>query len=141
MILTYWSVIWAAVAPAVANHLWQSTVFAVVAALLTLTLRKNQARARYWLWLAASLKFLIPFSLLVAAGSYLARPGAELRAAPAGGLYAAIEEVAPRFIGAAFLAIPSYRPQSLGSTDSALPSGPSIFTAIQQQLGLRLKPE
>ena len=50
------------------NHLWQSTVFAAVAALLALGLRKNHARARYWLWLAASCKFLVPFSLLVSLG-------------------------------------------------------------------------
>jgi len=54
-------------APVVA-HLWQSTLFATVAALLTLALRRNQARVRYWLWLAASYKFLIPFSWLVSVG-------------------------------------------------------------------------
>lgn len=63
--------------PALANHLWQSTIVAGVAALLAFTLRKNHARARYWLWLVASAKFLIPFSLLVAAGSYLAPPVAQ----------------------------------------------------------------
>ncbi len=94
MIPNYLRLIWAAVAPAVANHLWQSTAFALIAALLTLALRKNQARARYWLWLAASLKFLVPFSLLVVIGSHLARPNAELHSAPAGGLYAAVQEVA-----------------------------------------------
>lgn len=52
-----------------ANHLWQSTLFAALAALLTLLLRGNRAQSRYWLWLAASVKFLIPFSVLVAAGS------------------------------------------------------------------------
>jgi bla regulator protein blaR1 len=56
---------------AVLNHLWQSTLFAAVAGLLTLLLRRNRARTRYWLWLAASVKFLIPFSLLVDAGSHL----------------------------------------------------------------------
>jgi uncharacterized protein (TIGR03435 family) len=53
---------------AIFNHLWQSTVFAAVAALLALALRENHARARYWLWLAASCKFLVPFSLLVSLG-------------------------------------------------------------------------
>jgi bla regulator protein blaR1 len=57
---------------ALTNHLWQSTVFAVAAGLLALVLRKNQARVRYWLWLAASLKFLVPFNLLVRLGSHLA---------------------------------------------------------------------
>ena len=54
-----------------ANHLWQSTLFAAVAGLLTLALRKNLAQTRYWLWLAASVKFLIPFSILVAAGGVI----------------------------------------------------------------------
>ena len=61
-----------------ANHLWQSTIFALAAWLLTLALRKNSAAVRYWIWLAASVKFLIPFSLLIAAGSHFA-----WRAAPA----------------------------------------------------------
>jgi bla regulator protein blaR1 len=47
------------------NHLWQSTLFAAAAGLLTLALRKNRAQTRYRLWVAASVKFLIPFSLLV----------------------------------------------------------------------------
>jgi len=63
------------VTSALANHLWQSTVVAAVAGLLALALRRNQARARYWLWMIASMKFLVPFSLLVVAGGYL-RPAA-----------------------------------------------------------------
>jgi bla regulator protein BlaR1 len=61
-----------ALAPALGNHLWQSTIFAIAAGLLTLALRNNHARTRYWLWLAASVKFLIPFSLLAALGSQVA---------------------------------------------------------------------
>lgn len=52
-----------------ANHLWQSTLSVVAIWLLTVVLRKNQAAVRYWLWLAASVKFLIPLSLLVGLGS------------------------------------------------------------------------
>ncbi len=63
---------WPAIASALGNHLWQSTVFAIAAGLFTLLLRKNRARARYWIWLAASLKFLITFSLLVDFGRRLA---------------------------------------------------------------------
>jgi bla regulator protein BlaR1 len=58
----------------VTNHLWQSTLFAAVAGLLTLVLRKNRASARHWIWLAASVKFLVPFSLLVTLGSYVEAP-------------------------------------------------------------------
>ncbi len=71
MIPDYFSKVWQALAPAAGNHLWQSTLFAVVAGLLTLLLRKNHARARDALWLAASLKFLIPFSLLVSFSSHV----------------------------------------------------------------------
>jgi beta-lactamase regulating signal transducer with metallopeptidase domain len=53
---------------AIADHLWQSTLFAGVVWLLTLALRKNYARVRHGLWLAASCKFLVPFSLLIALG-------------------------------------------------------------------------
>ncbi len=49
---------------AVADHLWQSTWFAVAAWLLALLVRHDFARVRYWIWLAASLKFLVPFALL-----------------------------------------------------------------------------
>jgi uncharacterized protein (TIGR03435 family) len=52
----------------VSNHLWQSTLFAAAASLLTLVLRNDRAQVRYWLWLAASVKFLFPFAALVAIG-------------------------------------------------------------------------
>ena len=74
MIAKYFSEVPAAIAPAMANHLWQSTLLAVLAAILTLAFKKNQARVRYSLWLAASLKFLVPFSLLISLGSRLASP-------------------------------------------------------------------
>jgi len=54
---------------ALANHVWQSTVFAVAAALVAIALRRQQARVRYGLWLTASLKFLVPCAPLVDAGS------------------------------------------------------------------------
>ena len=56
---------------ALANHLWQSTVFAISVGLLTLLFRRNGAAVRYRLWLIASIKFLVPFSLFVALGSLL----------------------------------------------------------------------
>lgn len=56
------------------NHLWQSTVFACGAAVLATALRNNSARARFWIWFAASAKFLIPFSLLISLGGSLGSP-------------------------------------------------------------------
>jgi bla regulator protein BlaR1 len=64
----------------IANHLWQSTLFAGIAGLLTLLLRKNRAHARYCLWLAASAKFLVPFSLLMLVGGLVGRHSAVLPA-------------------------------------------------------------
>jgi uncharacterized protein (TIGR03435 family) len=54
---------------AVGNHLWQSTLFAVLAGGLTLLMRRNSARVRYGLWLAASVKFLVPFAVLTVIGA------------------------------------------------------------------------
>jgi beta-lactamase regulating signal transducer with metallopeptidase domain len=51
------------------DHLWQSSLVALVAWLLTRLLHRNQARLRFTIWLAASVKFLIPFSLLSQAGA------------------------------------------------------------------------
>ena len=60
----------ASFAPTV-NHLWQSTLFVGVVWLLARMLQENRAAIRYRLWMVASVKFLIPFSALVAAGSRL----------------------------------------------------------------------
>jgi bla regulator protein BlaR1 len=54
------------------THLWQSTLCVGFAALLAVLLRHTHARVRHTIWLLASLKFLVPFTLLVAAGQYLA---------------------------------------------------------------------
>jgi bla regulator protein BlaR1 len=55
----------------VGNHLWQSTLAAAVAGLLVLALRHNRAHVRYCVWLAASVKFLVPFAMLALAGRQL----------------------------------------------------------------------
>jgi bla regulator protein blaR1 len=62
------------IGPAVGNHLWQSTVFTGLVGLMMLFLRKCMASVRYGLWLAASVKFLIPFSLLIGLGGLLPKP-------------------------------------------------------------------
>lgn len=53
---------------AIADHLWQSTLCAVGVALLVSLLRQHRAVVRYWLWCAASGKFLVPWATLVALG-------------------------------------------------------------------------
>jgi bla regulator protein blaR1 len=85
----YFSEMTAAIAPAMANHLWQSTLFAALAAILTLAFKKNQARIRHHLWLAASLKFLVPLSLLIGLGRRMATPRFSLSGRS--GLFSAME--------------------------------------------------
>jgi uncharacterized protein (TIGR03435 family) len=104
MILKYLSAVWAATAPAMGNHLWQSTLCLIIAGLLTLLLRKNHARARYGLWLASSIKFLIPFSLLIGIGSHLAKPRVVPPTEP--GLFFAMEQVSQPFTPAAHVIPP-----------------------------------
>jgi uncharacterized protein (TIGR03435 family) len=87
-------------------HLLESTVFAGAVWLATLPLRRNRARTRHALWMAASVKFLVPFALIVALGSHVARrdsasvPPPQMRfvmadAAPAVPISAVVHPAAP----------------------------------------------
>lgn len=89
------SALWTTLGPALANHLWQSTLFVLAAALLTVALRKNQARTRYWIWLAASVKFLIPFAPLIVLGEQLGWLRSSGEAQP--GVYFTIEQIGQPF--------------------------------------------
>ena len=60
---------------AVLDHLWQSTLFALAAALLALAFRRASAPVCYGLWFAASAKFLVPFAALIAVGRLVAPVG------------------------------------------------------------------
>src|SRR5260370_8842513 len=53
----------------IGNHLWQCTVFAIVAALFAMLLRSYSAKLRFWVWFIASTKFLVPFSILITLGA------------------------------------------------------------------------
>ena len=57
------------------NHIWQSTLVAAAIAAIAALLRDDAAHTRYWLWWAASVKFLVPFSLLSLLGSALGEAG------------------------------------------------------------------
>ncbi len=68
---------WSAVFPtglawAVADHLWQSTVCVAAVTLAAWIAGPQRPAVRHALWLAASIKFLVPFSLVLAAGEELA---------------------------------------------------------------------
>jgi bla regulator protein blaR1 len=86
---------WAAIGAAIANHLWQSTLFAAIAGLLTLLLQNNHASARYSLWFLASMKFLLPFSLLIYVGNHLT--WSRIPASTQPGLVFMMEEVGQPF--------------------------------------------
>lgn len=50
--------------PLLANHLWQATLFSLLALAAAVSLRRAPARARYMAWLVALLKFALPSVLL-----------------------------------------------------------------------------
>ncbi len=89
--------IFAAIYLPLANHLWQSTVCLVIAGTLILVLHRDHAQVRYGIWLAASVKFLIPFSLLIALGTRLAPPRVQPIRQPADALYLEIQQVSQPF--------------------------------------------
>ena len=63
---------------ALLDHLWQSTLFALPLGALTLLLRRHAASLRFWVWFAASVKFLVPFSVLMAMGAAVTLPMAPM---------------------------------------------------------------
>jgi bla regulator protein blaR1 len=81
---------------AVADHLWQSTLFAAAVWLIARAMKRKRAEVRHGLWLAASAKFLIPFSLLIGIGSpFSVLQHADPELEPAA--YAAVSSVAQPF--------------------------------------------
>jgi len=64
------------------DHLWQSSIFTGAVALLILALRRNGADVRFWLWFAASMKFLVPFAAVTALGVFFLPPIVAPVAAP-----------------------------------------------------------
>ena len=101
------------------THLWQSTIVASGIWLLACALRKNHARVRYWVWFAASMKFLMPFALLIAAGEGLQslQPAMAL-AHPA--LISTVTQVAQPFIAVQFV----------DATPASLASHPSLWLSL-----------
>jgi bla regulator protein blaR1 len=117
--------VWSA---APANHLWQSTVVVLIAWLLTLLLRSNQARTRYWVWMIASVKFLVPFSVLIAAGEFLQTAVATQIHQPA--LAAVMEQITQPFSRAASATRTDYFSQSPVEAARHIPLLPMILFAV-----------
>lgn len=100
---------------ALSNHLWQSTLFVIAAGALALALRKNGAHVRHAIWIVASLKFLVPFSLVMSLGSALSAPTPvaatwQTPIRPTSNLAVAVDRVAQPFTDDLFAAPP--RPPS-----------------------------
>jgi bla regulator protein BlaR1 len=105
----------------VLNHLWQSTLFAAAAGLLTVALRKNRAPVRYWLWFAASAKFLVPFSLLLTIGNQV-----EWRRAPAAApiaLFPVMDRISQPFA-------PPVLPPLLANVPPASSNAPTVLFCV-----------
>ena len=88
------------------NHLWQSTMFVLAVALVATALRRNGAHIRHRLWFVASMKFLVPFSLLMSLGGSLPRftpaaPAAMAESVP--DLSIAVDQITQPFTGGTFV--------------------------------------
>jgi len=95
------------------DHLWQSTLFGLAIWASTLALRGNSAAVRHWLWLLASVKFLVPFSLLYGIGA-------------AAGVVRAVE-VPPDYFATLSVAAPVMSPSVL---HAGAPAAPSLFLPV-----------
>src|SRR3979409_945466 len=96
--------------PSIINHLWQSSCFVLLAGLLAFALRKNSAKIRYWVWLSASLKFLIPFALLVSLGSVVPRPARHAVSVAAPVFPNTLVQIAEPFSPALKATVPAHAP-------------------------------
>ncbi|HLK63541.1 MAG TPA: M56 family metallopeptidase [Bryobacteraceae bacterium] len=93
------------------NHLWQSSCFALLAGLLALVLRKNSPKVRYWVWLSASLKFLLPLALLVSLGSVVPRPAPQPLSVAAPAFPSTLVQIAEPFPPAPRDLVPAHTPR------------------------------
>ena len=114
-------------APAIANHLWQSTALAGVVWMLTLPMRKNSAQVRFGLWLAASIKFLLPFSLLIALGGMLPRPHHVVVTMP---IYSAVDNAGLPFDEAIVSAGAPTRMAATAQDATRVPNLPLVLLAL-----------
>ena len=92
------------------NHLWQSTCFVPLAALLAFVLRKNSPKVRYWVWLSASLKFLVPFALLVSLGSVVPWTARHAVSVPAPVFPNTLVQIAEPFSPTNYATVPAHAP-------------------------------
>lgn len=100
------------------NHLWQSTLSAICVSALAMALRGVPAKTRFWMWFAALLKFLVPFSLLLSLGAALAPKhaiGTQLQPAP----FYSVDEISQPF---------TFTPAALSAPVKTAMRAPSLHT-------------
>jgi bla regulator protein BlaR1 len=91
----------------IVNHLWQSSCFVLLAALLAFALRKNPPTLRYWVWLSASLKFLAPWALLASLGSAIPWAAQRAVSVPAPVITNTLIQIAEPFSPASYSTVPA----------------------------------
>ena len=91
----------------IVNHLWQSSCFALLASVLTFFLRGNSPKVRYWVWVSASLKFLVPWVLLVILGSIVPFPTHRVASVTASTLPGTLIQIAAPFPPDLYVAVPT----------------------------------
>lgn len=119
------------------NHLWQSSLCVVAAGLLALALRRNGAHVRFWLWFAASVKFLVPFALVTALGAALLTPILPPVAAPGVILIEPLARPFPAMSLAAPKTVPTADHFLVARPPAAVPST-SVSAAVHMTLGSAL---
>jgi len=120
------------IVPAIANHLWQSTAVFLLAWLLTLLLRRNRPATRHTIYLAASLKFLVPFSTLSVLSGFLYAPRTTV---PSGHIATATQAVAQPF----FTTAPTHAfPQQFVSAQPLPAAWPMLLLASIWVIGALL---
>jgi len=122
---------------ALLDHLWQSTLFGVGIWLVAAAMRANSAAVRHWLWLLASLKFLVPFAALHALGGAVASA-----VTPAGDprpeYLVALQAVQPLMSPAATLEPARATPNAGGSLLAALWLAGATWLGLRWFLGWRM---
>jgi TonB family protein len=117
--------------PLLANHLWQTTLFVLVAWGGVLLLGRVTARVRYFIWMIALVKFLLPSALLISA---IERVGFDLSRAPATEVFSNIAQPVPPIV-IDQEAIPSAEPVIIAARSS--PQGhDELYCALTLLWGL-----
>jgi beta-lactamase regulating signal transducer with metallopeptidase domain len=124
---------------ALLDHLWQSTLFGLAIWSISLLLRKNSAAVRHGLWMLASLKFLVPFSVLHALGATAAAvPDIELAGRQSSNYLAALAGVEPAMSAGVLLGSVHEAPAVIAPFLIGAWILGSLFLAVRWFLGWRI---